>query len=885
MLRTLSLFLSLFLALACAQLPQPEACRLSPLTPFQPAAKIEEGERALESQTFQASLALYALGPNLTPHFVDAVNRIRRIAADGRVYTVAGNGNRTDVLEAGPALDRAMPAVSQLLFSPSGVLHFVAVGRVWKVADGQIQVVAGSGRNGFNGEAGPAAEVNLGAIVNAAFTRTGDLLLIDGFARVRRLAAGETELRTVAGSVRPSVTAGAVGDGGPAVDAALNNPRQVFPFPDGSFWIRDLGGRQLRLVSGGIIRTVNNNFDASITILPMPDGSPAATTANRVYPIRPTGTLETGAAPFPPFTGAPLAIDAEGALHYVGNERPELRNPLLRLRTSGGQAAMASAPTVALVDGQAPPFGLWFARTGSLVYSASIGGKTGIVEARPGQSARFLVGGGSELGDADGKQATDIALFGIASFTVDGQNRLIVADASRQRILVVGSDGKVQVLQSAGAPVRFAPLGAFGTHQRITADAAGNIYWYERGGTPTGGAFTADLSVWRRSDGSLRSITVPGLVSLFRLEDGSAAVIAGNATNFRSVRRISPDGLGEVVEPFFRLPLTSVVHHREVAYFTAASRLFRGTAGRFEMLDLAYLSSSAPFNPSFVASSPEGLLVRLGDSGFYRLADPDACRWLPQPRIDAVSSAAGFVYADSAAPFQWVTVSGPGFGPPEGQGYVLNGLARAASQGAPYPALNLGSFTGAIPQATLTGTALPVIYSSDTQTTVQLPATLPLAEYLLYFSWQGLQLIHPTPLRMRPALPSLFVEGAARDGVASALLPDGSRHSEANPAPAGGQITLLATGLGVHSSTTITTGDFYPASPLLPVAAPVQAWLDEQPISVLRAAGLPGALAGAYAVTVELPADLPPGAHRLRLAVNGFPAASDWPQVVTLFSK
>lgn len=48
------------------------------------------------------------------------------------------------------------------------------------LARGRIETFAGSGHSEFNGEAGPALEMNLGNIVNMAFGRNGALLLIDG---------------------------------------------------------------------------------------------------------------------------------------------------------------------------------------------------------------------------------------------------------------------------------------------------------------------------------------------------------------------------------------------------------------------------------------------------------------------------------------------------------------------------------------------------------------------------------------------------------------------------------------------------------------------------------------------------------------------------------
>ena len=662
--------------------------------------------------------------------------------------------------------------MSQIAFPPQGALHFVAVGRVFRIVNGIIEVVAGSGRPGFNGEAGLASEVNLGGIVNVAFTHTGTLLILDGFSRVRRLGSDGT-LRTIVDSTRAAAAAGFTGDNGPATEASLSGARQIVPLRDGSLWIRDLTGRHLRSVTpDGIIHTINPNFETSANIMMLGDGTPGAAVANRVFPLRTNGTFETGTNPFAPFTGTPRAIGPDGALFFEGSARPEQRNPLVRM-SNREQTVVAGAPVAATVDGQAPPFGIWNPRTNSLLYSASMGGKSGILEARPGQTPRYVVGGGNDVGEPDRKTATDLAVFGIVAFTVDGEGRIVVADVNRRRILVVGTDGKVAVLKAQGGEaVIYAPLGTLSNLQRIAADNAGNIYWYSQGATPAGGVFTADVSVWTPANSSISAFPVTGLSGLSRFVDGSSVVIAGNGGNFRTAYQVTPANQGEPLPGFRMLPLTSVTRWRDQPYFTAASRLFRGEPGMLEMLDVPTLADGASFSPDFVLASPDNVLVHLSNGGFYRIDNIDSCKWAPQPsiRTNGIVNAASHEYPNTTSPRQLLTVFGTGLGPPEGQGMILDGLLRAGGQPAPYPALVLGNFSGAIPNATLTGTALPVIHSNAEEVTVAAVAGVPASRsYLLYYSWQGLQLIHPTPVSVSTTAPGLFTASGKRDGLAAAI--------------------------------------------------------------------------------------------------------------------
>ena len=810
-----------------------QECRFVPLSPAQPPFKIEEGERATESQTFQTSV--FAVSPDGLAHLFDTASRIRRIDANGRIRTLAGTGLRAETMGPGPALETPLANVTQLAVSPSGVVYFVAVGRVFRIVAGRIEAVAGSGRPGFNGEAGLATEVNLGGIVNIAFTGDGTLVIVDGFNRLRQLL-GDGALRTIAGSTRIAAATGLTGDNGPATEAALSNPRQVIPLRDGSLWLRDLGGRHIRrLTPDGIIRTVNTNFDTTINILVLAEGTPAAATANRVFPIRPDGNFETGMAPYPPFTGTPRAVGSNGDLFFEGSARPEQRNPLVKL-ANRVQTVVAGAPVAATVDGQAPPFGLYLERNSALLYSASIEGKSGIVEARAGQAAKFIVGGGTDIGDADGKTATSLSIFGLVTFSIDTAGRIVVVDVNRRRILVVGTDGKVTELKTAdGQPVIYAPLGSFNTLQRVTTDELGNIYWNSAAATPAGGVLTVEVSVWTRATQTVSQVVIPGLNSMNRLQDGTAVAIVGNAINFRSAFRLSLNGVGDIRSGLRFLPMASVAP----PYFVAAGRLFRGEPGQIEWLETV-------LTPDYVTSGGGGVFVHFTDGGFYRFEGAEACKWTSQPRVNALVNAASYEHVDTISPRSLVTLFGTGLGPAEGQGLILDGALRAGGQPAPYPALMLGNFSGTIPQSALTGTTLPVVYSNDQQVTVATPVTAPAAnQFLLYFTWQGLQLIHPVTMRVQTATPGVFVG-----------IQDGSR------------VALYATGLGTLTGT-LGIGEFAPNETLLPTTNAVSVTMGGQDAVVDFAGGAPGLLGGVYQVNVQVPEGLTAGRYPVVVTVAG----------------
>jgi len=273
------------------------------------------------------------------------------------------------------------------------------------------------------------------------------------------------------------------------------------------------------------------------------------------------------------------------------------------------------------------------------------------------------------------------------------------------------------------------------------------------------------------------------------------------------------------------------------------------------------LADGATFSPDFVLASPDNVLAHLSNGGFYRIDNIDSCKWAPQPsiRTNGIVNAASFEYPNTTSPRQLLTVFGTGLGPPEGQGMILDGLLRAGGQPAPYPALALGNFSGAIPNATLTGTALPVIHSNAEEVTVAAVAGIPASRaYLLYYTWQGLQLIHPTPVSVSATAPGLFTANGKRDGLAAAINEDESRNSEDHPAPAGSLVRLYGTGFGALDAS-LALGDFLSTTSPARVVNPVTVTIGGIEAEVEFAGGAPGQIGGLYEIAVRVPEGLERG--------------------------
>ncbi|MFJ6675931.1 hypothetical protein ACIQMJ_32935 [Actinosynnema sp. NPDC091369] len=213
------------------------------------------------------------VGPDGSVYVADSGNhRVRRIDPNGVITTVAGNGRRGDrggnvaVLgDGGPATAATVTPVD-VAVGVDGSLYLAdgENSRIRRVApDGTISTVAGGGRRWKEAADGhPAVEAGLGHPSAVAVGRDGAVYLLDGGIQgvwpSVRMIDPRGGIRTVAGSsYRYEEEGGFGGDGGPAVEAELNNPHDIATGPNGTLYIADTYNARIRAVTAeGVITTV-----------------------------------------------------------------------------------------------------------------------------------------------------------------------------------------------------------------------------------------------------------------------------------------------------------------------------------------------------------------------------------------------------------------------------------------------------------------------------------------------------------------------------------------------------------------------------------------------------------------------------------------------------
>jgi uncharacterized protein (TIGR03437 family) len=121
--------------------------------------------------------------------------------------------------------------------------------RMVSAATQNITTIAGTGIRGIAGDGMPAAQAQLALPTGLAFDNLGNLYIADSLNnRIRTIAANGT-LQTVAGG---SIASDA-GDGGPAVGALINSPRDLAIDSKGIVYFSDQGNDRVRQLVPGLV--------------------------------------------------------------------------------------------------------------------------------------------------------------------------------------------------------------------------------------------------------------------------------------------------------------------------------------------------------------------------------------------------------------------------------------------------------------------------------------------------------------------------------------------------------------------------------------------------------------------------------------------------------
>jgi sugar lactone lactonase YvrE len=194
-----------------------------------------------------------AIGPGAAIYVADAGDspRIRRIAPDGVVSTIAG-GERGFADGVGPAARFNAP--SGLAVDAAGTLFVADTGNnaIRRIApDGTVSTIAGDGAHGYRD--GPGAQARFNAPIGVAVDAAGRVLVADTYNDRIRAIGPDGTVTTLAGGAVTGQADGA------AADAQFNTPCGVAFDSTGAVLVADTGNRVVRLISpSGVVSTISS---------------------------------------------------------------------------------------------------------------------------------------------------------------------------------------------------------------------------------------------------------------------------------------------------------------------------------------------------------------------------------------------------------------------------------------------------------------------------------------------------------------------------------------------------------------------------------------------------------------------------------------------------
>jgi sugar lactone lactonase YvrE len=747
-------------------------------------------------------------------------HRVRKIAANGIISTLAGNGHPGFNGDGGPASSAQLRTPYGLAIDRNGNLYIADLGnaRIRRVTpDGVISTFAGGGTLAAAQADGRfATDAALNAPRNVALDFYGVLYFSDfGGHRVYQVSPSGT-LNVFAGTGEPGYS----GDGGFALRAQVSSPSGMAVDASGAVYIADSGNGRIRRVYRGVIGTLGDGGNAGSTSsislsMPVglaldPDGSLfiADTGANSIIRVTPALAIT-------PMTQAArdIVIDVSGNLYACSG------GVVSRRPRGGAVTVFAGEPFPTHLGDGGPLLDVQFATPGGIVrdgdgnlYIADTGhhrirkiNATGGILTVAGNGIRGFAG--------DGGSAILARLDTPVGVAVDRTGNLYIGDSGNHRIRRIDTGGIISTL--AGSDVRgHSPDGIpavraqLDTPTWLAIDGEGAVYFSETGahtvrkvaatgilGTVAGtglrgfkgdggAAISANLdspqgialdsagNLYIADAGNRRIRYVPALnpagpSSITTVPDAGAAI-------WRSLRGLAVDARGSIFA-------ADADDHRVFRIDPAGNVLtIAGTGAADFTAESGAGLSQALTMPTGVALDNTGN-VYLADAGNRRIRkltpslDSIETPLPVEPRIAVVSAAS--LQPTSIAPGELVSIFGAALGP-------ATGISAAQ------PTVEIGGT-----QVLFNGRLAPMFYAGQNQLNVQVPYSLGDARTCNVRVLVNGVLKARTTVNVVDTSPSIFTTSGGA-GQAAALNEDGSLNSQSNPAERGSIVVFFATGEG-----------------------------------------------------------------------------------------
>lgn len=188
-----------------------------------------------------------------------ADHRLRAVdLASGVISTFAGTGAAEHSGDGGAAAAAGVHGARAVKVAAGGTVYILErQGSTLRAVDphtGIITTIAGTGARAYGGDGGPALAASFNAPKELAIDRDGDLLIVDTENHaIRRVDLRAGTVVALIGSGRQ----GGEGDGGPAHAAELDRPHGATVAADGSIYVGDTNNHRIRKAAKGLSHAVS----------------------------------------------------------------------------------------------------------------------------------------------------------------------------------------------------------------------------------------------------------------------------------------------------------------------------------------------------------------------------------------------------------------------------------------------------------------------------------------------------------------------------------------------------------------------------------------------------------------------------------------------------
>jgi uncharacterized protein (TIGR03437 family) len=529
---------------------------------------------------FPSAVAVDAAG---NVYIADTLNQRVRKVSGKIITTLAGTGNAGFTGEGGPAASARLNSPGGLAVDSTGNVYVADTlnDRVRRIApDGTITTVAGAGLRGFSGDNGPATRAALNTPRGLAVDKAGNLLIADwGNHRIRQVSAAGT-ITTLAGTG----SQGFSGDNGPATAATLNFPYSVAVDVAGAVYIADSVNQRIRKVAGGIIYPVAGNGTRALA----GDGGPASSASfnqpqgvaidaygnvfvgdtfnNRVRKAALGGKVSTVAGSgFYKFSGdggaaigaslngpQGLAADSAGRFYLA-----DLRNHRVRRVNAAGVIATVAGNGTQGYSGDNGPAAAAALNSPAAVALDAIGniyvadtGNNRVRKIDANGTITALAGAGVAGYSGDGGPANIATLNRPGGVAADTAGNVYISDTGNHAIRKVSAAGVISTLAGNGVPGSSgdngpAAVALLNSPGGLAVDSAGNLYVADTANhrvrrITSGGTISTVAGNGTAGDtgdggaATAASLNTPGAVAL----DSNGALLIADTFNHR-VRRVA----------------------------------------------------------------------------------------------------------------------------------------------------------------------------------------------------------------------------------------------------------------------------------------------------------------------------------------------------------